>query len=280
MAGTQKSRFHKGYQIISGKGKTFRCINMIDTHCHIDFEEFDDDRGDVIKRAKDKLDHVIVSGYSNESNMKVLQLSKDYEGFIYPTFGFHPVSSQNASEEDLKIAHENIRNNLDSILAVGEVGMDYYYVTDKALRERQQEIFKSFLELANEYRVPIVMHVRDCEKKAVNIIEDYDDIPYFVFHCYGGSLKTAKRIMNRGDSYMSFSTMLCYSKHHQDLIEKIDLDYVLTETDSPYLAMTKEERNEPANVVKAVHKIAEIKNMDVSTVDEITTNNARKIFKI
>ena len=253
---------------------------MIDTHCHIDFEDFDSDREEVIKRAKDKLDHVIVSGYSNESNMKVLQLSKEYEGFIYPTFGFHPVSSQNATEEDLKIAHENIRNHLDDILAIGEVGMDYYYVTDKTLRERQQEIFRNFLELANEYKVPIVMHVRDCEKKAVNIIEDYDNIPYFVFHCYGGSLKTAKRIMNRDDSYMSFSTMLCYSKHHQDLIEKIDLDYVLTETDSPYLAMTKEERNEPANVVNAVHKIAEIKNMDVSTVDEITTNNARKIFKI
>ena len=253
---------------------------MIDTHCHIDFEDFDSDREEVIKRAKDKLDHVIVSGYSNESNMKVLQLSKEYEGFIYPTFGFHPVSSQNATEEDLKIAHENIRNHLDDILAIGEVGMDYYYVTDKELRERQQEIFRSFLELANEYKVPIVMHVRDCEKKAVNIIDEYDNIPNFVFHCYGGSLKTAKRIMNRDDSYMSFSTMLCYSKHHQDLIEKIDLDYVLTETDSPYLAMTKEERNEPANVVNAVHKIAEIKGMDVSTVDEITTNNARKIFKI
>ena len=89
-----------------------------------------------------------------------------------------------------------------------------------------------------------------------------------------------ERIMNRDDSYMSFSTMLCYSKHHQNLIEKIDLDYILTETDSPYLAMTKEERNEPANVVNAVHKIAEIKDIDVSTVDEITTNNARKIFKI
>ena len=253
---------------------------MIDTHCHIDFEDFDDDREEVIKRAKDKLDHVIVSGYSNDSNMKVLQLSRDYEGFIYPTFGFHPVSSQNATEEDLRIAHENITNHLNDILAIGEVGMDYYYVTDKALRERQQEIFRSFLDLANEYKVPIVMHVRDCEKKAVNIIEDYEEIPYFVFHCYGGSLKTAKRIMNRDDSYMSFSTMLCYSKHHQDLIEKIDLDYVLTETDSPYLAMTKEERNEPANVAKAVHKIAEIKNMDVSTVDEITTSNARKIFKI
>ena len=86
--------------------------------------------------------------------------------------------------------------------------------------------------------------------------------------------------MNKDNCYMSFSTILCYSQHHQNLIEKIDLDYVLTETDSPYLAMTKEERNEPANVVKAVHKIAEIKDMDVNVVDEITTNNARKIFKI
>ena len=253
---------------------------MIDTHCHIDFEDFDDDRKEVIQRAKDKLDNVIVSGYSNDSNMKVLELSKEYENFIYPTFGFHPVSSQNATEEDIRIAHENIGKYLDDIVAVGEVGMDYFYVTDKAMRERQQEIFQGFLQLANEYKVPIVMHVRDCEKKAVNIIEDYDNIPYFVFHCYGGSLKTAKRIMNKDNCFMSFSTMLCYSKHHQDLIEKIDLNYVLTETDSPYLAKTKEERNEPANVVSAVHKIAEIKNMDVSTVDEITTANARKIFKI
>ena len=79
---------------------------------------------------------------------------------------------------------------------------------------------------------------------------------------------------------MSFSTMVCYSKHHQDLIEKIDLNYVFTETDSPYLAMTKEERNEPVNVVKAIHKIAEIKDKDASTVGEITSNNARKVFKI
>ena len=253
---------------------------MIDTHCHIDFEDFDDDREDVIKRAKDKLDHVIVSGYSNDSNMKVLQLSKDYDDFIYPTFGFHPVSSQNATEEEIKTAHENVVKHLDEIVAVGEVGMDYFYVTDKALRERQQEIFTGFLNLANEYGKPIVMHVRDCEKKAVNIIADYDNIPYFVFHCYGGSLKTAKRIKNMGNSYMSFSTMLCYSQKHQDLIKKIDLDYILTETDSPYLAMTKEDRNEPANVVNAVYKIAELKNMDVETVDEVTTNNARKIFKI
>ena len=253
---------------------------MIDTHCHIDFEDFDDDREEVIKRAKDKLDCIVASGYSNDSNKKVLELSRDYEGFIYPTFGFHPVSSQNSTNEELEEAHKLLIDNLDHIVAVGEVGMDYYYVTDKALRERQREIFTSFLEIANEYEVPIVMHVRDCEKKAVNIIQDYSDIPYFIFHCYGGSFKTAKRIMDMDNAYMSFSTMLCYSKQHQNLIEKIDLDYILTETDSPYLAMTKDERNEPANVVNAVNKIAELKDIDVNVVDEITTDNARKIFKI
>lgn len=253
---------------------------MIDTHCHIDFEDFDEDREEVIKRAQDKLDYVVASGFNQESNENVLKLSKEYEGFIYPTFGFHPVSSQNSTDNELNEAQNHLIANLDNIVAVGEVGMDYYYVTDKALRERQQEIFRSFLSLANEYEVPIVMHVRDCEKKAVNIIEDYNDIPYFVFHCYGGSLKTAKRIMNKDNCFMSFSTMLCYSQHHQDLVKKIDLDYILTETDSPYLAMTKEERNEPVNVVNAVHKLAEIKELDVSLADEVTTNNARKIFKI
>lgn len=253
---------------------------MIDTHCHIDFEDFNSDREEVISRAKDKLDCIVASGFSKDSNSAVLNLSKEYEGFIYPTFGFHPVSSQNCSDEELHDAHSHLIENLDNIVAVGEVGMDYYYVTDKALRERQKEIFTSFLDIANEYEVPIVMHVRDCEKKAVNIIQDYDNIPYFIFHCYGGSFKTAKRIMDMGNAYMSFSTMLCYSKQHQDLIEKIDLDYILTETDSPYLAMTKEERNEPANVVNAVYKIAEIKKIDVNVVDEITTNNARRIFKI
>ena len=143
---------------------------MIDTHCHIDFEDYDNDREDVIKRAKDKLDFVIASGFNRQSNQNVLELSKEYEGFIYPTFGFHPVSSQNSTDEELNDAQNHLIDNLSDIVAVGEVGMDYYYVTDKALRERQQEIFTSFLNLANDHKVPIVMHVRDCEKKAVNII--------------------------------------------------------------------------------------------------------------
>ena len=253
---------------------------MIDTHCHIDFEEYDKDRDEIIKRAQDKLDAVIVSGIGYESNQGVLDLCSKYEDFIYPSFGYHPVSSQNCSDEELKLAHAHLIDNIDNIVAIGEVGMDYFYVKDKALREKQKEIFLSFIELANEYKVPLLMHVRDCEKKALNIVLDYDDIPYVIFHCYSGSMKTARRIMEKDNYFMSFSTMLCYSKSHQELMENISLDHILTETDSPYLAMTKEERNEPANVVNAVKKIAEIQNEDIDTVDRITTNNARKVFKI
>ena len=253
---------------------------MIDTHCHIDFEEYDKDRDEVITRAKDKLDAVIVSGIGYESNQGVLDLSEKYKDFIYPSFGYHPVSSQKCSDEELRLAHEHLIENLDKIVAIGEVGMDYFYVKDKALREKQKEIFLSFIEIANEYEKPLLMHVRDCEKKALNIVEEYDNIPYVIFHCYSGSLKTAKRIMNHENYFMSFSTMLCYSEEHQNLIKNISLDNVLTETDSPYLAMTKEERNEPVNVVNAVKKIAEIQNKDIELVDTITTNNARKVFEI
>ena len=253
---------------------------MIDTHCHIDFEEYDSDRDNIIKRAQEKLDAVIVSGIGYESNQGVLELCSKNKDFIYPSFGYHPVSSQNYGEEELKLAQSHLIDNLNNIVAIDEVGMDFFYVKDKALREKQREIFLSFIEIANDYKVPLLMHVRDCEKKALNMVLEYDNIPYVVFHCYSGSLKTAKRIMDKDNYYMSFSTMLCYSKAHQDLIKNISLDHVLTETDSPYLAMTKEERNEPANVVNAVKKIAELKNMDVENVDSITTNNAREVFKI
>ena len=119
---------------------------MIDTHCHIDFEEYGKDRDEVISRAKDKLDAVIVSGIGYESNKGVMNLCDEYKNFIYPSFGYHPVSSQNCSEEELKLSHTHLIENINNIVAIGEVGMDYFYVKDKALREKQKEIFLSLLK--------------------------------------------------------------------------------------------------------------------------------------
>ena len=156
--------------------------------------------------------------------------------------------------------------------------MDFFFVKDKAIRNKQREVFLSFVEIANEYKIPLLIHARDADKKALNIVLDYDNIPEVIFHCYSGSLKTAQRIMEHDNYHMSFSTMVCWSKQHQDLASEIPIDYMLTETDSPYLAMTKEERNEPANVKLAIEKIAELQNIDVNTVDEVTTKNAKKVF--
>ena len=253
---------------------------MIDTHCHIDFEEFDEDREDLIKRAQDKLSAIINSGYGLESNEKVLSLSKEYNGFVYPTFGFHPVSSQNSPQEEIDACHKQMIEHLDEILAIGEVGMDFFYCTDKAMRKRQQEIFMGFVELANEYEKPLLIHGRDCERKIFNLLEDFDNIPKVIFHCYGGSLKTARRMIDKDNYYISCSTMVCYSPRHQDLFKEIPIERILTETDSPYLAMTKEERNNPLNVELAVKKIAELQGLDVEDVDKVTENNAKEVFGI
>lgn len=252
---------------------------MIDTHCHVDFDAFDKDREEVIKRAKSKLDAFINSGTSLEGNKKALELSKKHENFIYPSFGYHPVTSQEKSQEDLEKAQKHMIENLDNIVAIGEVGMDYFYTKDKLLREKQKEVFTSFVEIANEYEVPLLIHGRDCEKKVYNIVKEYDGIPKVIFHCYSGSLKTARKLLDEG-YFMSFSTMICYSKHHQELVSKIPLENILTETDSPYLAATKEERNEPANVINAGLKIAEIQDIDFETVDKVTTKNAIDVFSL
>ncbi|WP_297982035.1 TatD family hydrolase [uncultured Methanobrevibacter sp.] len=253
---------------------------MIDTHCHIDFDEFDSDREEVISRAREKLNAIVNSGYGLESNEKALALSKKYEGFVYPTFGFHPVSSQNSPQEEIDAAHKQMIDHLDEILAVGEVGMDFFYCTDKAMRLRPQEIFMGFVEIANEYKKPLLIHGRDCERKIFNLIQDYDDIPKVIFHCYGGSLKTARRMLDKDNYYISCSTMVCYSQRHQELFREIPIERILTETDSPYLAMTKDERNEPLNVQRAVNKLAELQDLDVAYVDETTEKNARKVFGI
>lgn len=252
---------------------------MIDTHCHIDFEPFDEDREETIKRASEKLSAIINSGTSLEGNKGVLKLAEKYSGFIYPTFGFHPVSSGQISDENLNLAIDYIKEHINDILAIGEVGMDYFYVKDKQERARQGEIFTKFVELANEYEVPLLIHARDCEKKALNIVKEYNDIPSVIFHCYSGSLKTAKKLIEEG-YYTSFSTMICYSKHHQELALEIPIENILTETDSPYLAPTRGERNEPANVEYVVGKLAEIKEQSVDNIDKITEKTAKDVFGI
>ncbi len=252
---------------------------MIDIHCHIDFKDFNKNRAEVLQRARKSLSAIINSGATLEGNRRALKLSQENKGFVYPTFGFHPVNSYKAELKVLEEVITEIDQNIEYAVALGEAGMDYHHVKDSKSRRRQEKIFERFAVLAVEYELPLIIHARDAEEKALEIVKKFHSIPEVIFHCYSGSMETAQKILDE-EYYLSFSTMVCFSKHHQKLVADIPLKNVLTETDSPYLSPFKGKKNEPSFVEEAVNKIAQIKDKKPSQIDKITEKNAKKVFGI
>ena len=252
---------------------------MIDTHCHIDFKEYNKNREEIMDRAQQKLNAIINSGASLGGNRRTLKFMDEYKGFLYPTLGFHPSNASKADYNIIEQALDEIKNNLDKIVAIGETGLDYHELNNDKNKERQIKVFKTFIELANEYKLPLVIHARDAEKDALDMVMKYSSIPEVIFHCYGGDAETANNIVDQG-YYLSFSTIICFSKEHQTIIEEQPISNMLTETDSPYLSPFKGLRNEPSFVEEVIKKIADIKSLSTNKVDKITEKNAKKIFGI
>ncbi len=252
---------------------------MIDSHCHVDFKDFNKNREEVIARAKKKLDAVVNSGATLGGNRRTLKLVEDYRGFIYGTLGFHPVDASKADFNIIDEAFKEIHENIDKAVAVGETGLDFYHIDNNEARNRQVKVFRRFIDLANEYEMPIVIHARDAEIKAFDLVNEYSRDIDVIFHCYGGDVETASKIVDES-YYVSFSTIICYSDYHKELVEEIPIQNILTETDSPYLSPFKGYKNEPAFVEETVKKIADIKSLPVLKVGKKTERNARKVFGI
>jgi TatD DNase family protein len=252
---------------------------MIDTHCHVDFKEYNKNRKEVMDRAKDKLTAIINSGASLGGNRRTLNLQEEYNGFLYSTLGFHPSNAAKADSTIIKQALDEINNKIDFAVGIGETGLDFHEITDINARKRQEKLFETFIELSKEYELPLIVHARDAEENALSMIKKATSLNDVVFHCYGGDLKTAELIVEEG-YYLSISTIACFSEHHQNLIEVIPLSNILTETDSPYLSPFKGIRNEPSFVEEAVRIIAEKKSLKPAEVDRKTEKNAKKIFNI
>ncbi|MGB9845407.1 TatD family hydrolase [Methanothermobacter tenebrarum] len=251
---------------------------IIDVHCHIDFKEFNKDREEVIKRAKKKLTGIIDCGVGLGGVRRSIGLSEEYKHFIYPTLGLHPVDAARMEDNIIEATIREIEDNIEKAVGVGESGLDFHHTRDLEGRRRQEKIFRLFIELAIEYELPLIIHARDSERQAFKIIKEHP-IEDVIFHCYSGSIDTAKNIIEEG-YYLSFSTMVCFIDHHQKLIKDLPLQSILTETDSPYLSPFKGKRNEPSFIEEALKKIAQIKNMSMAEVDKITEKNAKKVFGI
>ncbi|MDY6768964.1 MAG: TatD family hydrolase, partial [Candidatus Nanohaloarchaea archaeon] len=243
-------------------------MNLIDTHCHLDFDQYDDDREDVIQKCAERMAAVINSGTNVERNRASLDLARNHD-VIEATLGVHPTYVK--EELDLDRIAEQIREHQRDILGVGEIGLDYHHVSDRRWREEQEEIFERFLAVAEELQLPAVLHTRDAEKQALDIVDGYD-FPAVVLHCFNGAPTLAEQAVDRG-YYVSISTQVLYSERVQALAETVPLEHILLETDAPFLYQG--ERNVPWNVGESAEKIADIKDADVEEVGEVTTRNAR-----
>jgi len=246
---------------------------IIDSHCHLDFPAFNRDRQESIKRAQHAgVVEIINSGVDQKTNLSTLALASEYE-HIHATLGLSPGLAASASDEVIERILSQIEQNIDSAVGVGEAGLDYHHCRSETGRARQLDAFKKVIDIAETVDKPLVIHGRDAEHEALRIVQHLDRV---VFHCYSGSPETMDLITDAG-YYISLATLVCFSKHHQSLAERLPLEGMVIETDSPYLSPRKR-RNEPAFLVDSVATIAELRGMEEAKVAQVTAQNTRRVF--
>jgi TatD DNase family protein len=254
-------------------------MKAIDTHCHLSH---------TFKRGlklNTLLDHmvknnvvaIIDSPVYIDDYKQSIRIHKQHPKKIFVTLGAPPA---NYHELNINKIIQNIREYAENneIVAIGEVGLDYYWVKNQAIRSRQHDIFKRFIELANDLQLPLVIHSRNAEKDSL-VDLTLAKTPV-VMHSFSGDVETAFECVDRG-YYISISTAVTSRKKNRLLAKEIPLEHIITETDSPYLSpFPEKKRNEPANVIYAVKEIAKIKSIDEKEVSKVTTENAIKIFNL
>ncbi len=248
---------------------------IIDSHCHLDFKQFNKDREAVMENArKSGVVRMINSGVDYSTNQKSLELAKKYD-FIDATLGLSPNTIEGQKEPEIKQRLEQIEENAGQVLGIGEAGLDYYHCKDAGSRARQAEVFRKVIDLAKSLNLPLIIHSRDAEQPALEMVKHLEKV---VFHCYSGSLVTMKEAVDRG-FYISLATNLCQSSRHQILARNVSLDHLLVETDSPFLS-PRRGRNEPSFIQDSVRLIARIRGMDPQEIAEKTATNTKRIYNI
>ena len=251
---------------------------FIDTHCHLDFPEFDSDREEVIERCKKNgIDYIINIGSSVSNSEASLLLAKSYD-CIYATAGIHPHEADNFKPEWL----DSIRRMAgeQKVVAIGEIGLDYY--KNYSRKDNQLSLFKELVVLAKEFNLPLVIHSRQAEADTLRILKEV--IPgKIVVHCFSGDQNFLKECLALG-FYISFTCNITYKKAQglRDIVKLAPLERMFLETDAPYLPPEglRGKRNDPLNVKYVAQEIANIKQETIDRVAEVTTVNAKGFFDL
>lgn len=246
---------------------------MVDTHCHVYSFEYDNIE-EIINRAMDSgVRMLIVNGCDSKSNREIVDLVKKYD-IVYGALGIHPEALDDFNDAEIKFITDHI--NDDKIVAVGEIGLDYHYDYDK---ENQKELFKRQLEIAKSFNKPVIIHSRDAIQETYNIVKTFN--VKGIMHCYSGSLEMAKEF-NKIGFLLGIGGIVTFknSKKIVDVIREVPLEYIVLETDSPYLAPEpyRGKKNEPSYIGFVAKRIAEIKGISCDEVNNVTTDNVSRLF--
>lgn len=248
---------------------------MIDSHTHIDPKW---NMNDVVSRAKEAgVEAMITMSTDLETCMSAFRWAELNRGYVHPALGVHPNIT---SEKDIEAAISFIKDNLDQAVALGEVGLDYFYkdLANEEVRHRQREVLEIMLKLAEDHGLPVSVHSRNAVRDVLRLVKRHS-LKGVVFHWYDGSLRDLEEILDCG-YYVSATPAAEYSRGHRAALELAPLESILVETDSPIYMRRYGRRSEPADLILAVEALARLKDVAVEQVAQVTTRNAEKVFRV
>lgn len=267
-------------------------VNIIDTHTHLDAEEFDEDRAEAFARAKAAgIEKVFLPAIDVKTTHAVQELSRQYPGFAYPMIGLHPEEVK----EDWKVQLEELRQMLNAhvqknedgtvhvseFIAVGEVGLDYYW--SREFEKEQLEAFEEQVRWSIETHLPLMIHCRKGQNEMVHLLRQYEkDLPGGVFHCFTGNQKEAEELLSFDNFVLGVGGVSTFKSSHlrEDLPAVVPMDRLVLETDSPYMAPVpyRGKRNESAFVVEVLKTLAAAYGVDVDFLAKMTNDNVKRVF--
>lgn len=271
---------------------------LIDTHCHIDEEAFAEDREAVIARQREAgVEAIVVPGVNRASISTVMDVCQGYKGYCFPALGLHPEDVKANWQEELAVIEHAIRTNRNELVAIGEIGLDYYW--DKTYKEEQKEVLRRQLLLARELDLPVILHNRESTEDILRVVNDVScqrsafSSLRGVYHCFSGSKETAEIVLGMG-FYLGIGGVLTFknSKLSETLRELNNsaitndqspiLERLLLETDAPYMAPVphRGERNESRLMIHVAERLAEVFECSVDEIIERTSANARRLFHL
>ena len=251
---------------------------MIDTHSHINFEDYRENFDNFIEKLKNnEIDNVIIPGVEPSTFDEIISLCEKYD-MLFAAIGVHPSEAKTYTNETEKTIYEKCKNN--KVIAIGEIGLDYYW--EQETKELQKEVFRKQLNIAQELQIPVLIHDREAHEDTFKILQEFK-LKDVVFHCFSGSAEFAKKCIDK-NYYIAIGGVVTF-KNAKDLKEVpkiVPLYKLLLETDAPYLTPVpyRGKLNSPAYLNYIAQEIANIKEKDVEKVKKQTTINAQKLFGI